>query len=128
MTMTRINFDAIVVGARCAGAPTAMLLARAGARVLLVDRARFPSDTISGHAIKQTGVAYLKRWGLLDAVLATGCPPLYKMTLSVGDRVLPAPETTAEPLPIIGPRRTILDWTLLEAAADAGVDVHQLTT
>ena len=129
MTLTRINFDAIVVGARCAGAPTAMLLARAGARVLLVDRARFPSDTISGHAIKQTGVAYLKRWGLLDAVLATGCPPLYKMTLGVGDRVLPAPETTAEPLPVVGPRRTILDWTLLEAAAaDAGVDVHQLTT
>ena len=126
--MTRTNFDAIVVGARCAGAPTAMLLAGAGARVLLVDRTRFPSDTISGHAIKQTGVAYLKRWGLLDAVLATGCPPLYKFTLGVGDRVLPAPEATPDSLPVVGPRRTILDWTLVQAAAAAGVDVHELTT
>jgi 2-polyprenyl-6-methoxyphenol hydroxylase-like FAD-dependent oxidoreductase len=72
MSMTRTMYDAIVVGARCAGAPTAMLLARAGGRVLLIDRATFPSDTISRHAINQAGVAYLKRWGLLDAVLATG--------------------------------------------------------
>ena len=74
MTMIRTNYDAIVVGARVAGAPTAMLLARAGGRVLLVDRAGFPSDTVSGHAIKQPGVAYLKRWGLLDDLLETGCP------------------------------------------------------
>jgi flavin-dependent dehydrogenase len=126
--MTRTNYDAIVVGARCAGAPTAMLLADAGARVLLLDRTRFPSDTISGHAIKQTGVAYLKRWGLLDAVLATGCPPLYNLTLGIGDRVLPAPEPTPDSLPIVGPRRTVLDWTLVDAAAAAGAVVHELTT
>jgi len=127
MTMTRTNYDAIVVGARCAGAPTAMLLARAGARVLLVDRARFPSDTISGHAIKLPGVAYLKRWGLLDAVLATGCPPLHKMTIGVGDRALPPPPPDPENLPVVGPRRTILDLLLIEAATAAGVDVHERT-
>jgi flavin-dependent dehydrogenase len=126
--MTRTMYDAIVVGARCAGAPTAMLLARAGARVLLLDRATFPSDTISGHAIKAPGVAYLKRWGLLDAVLATGCPPVYQFTLSVGDRVVPTPEPTSESLPLIGPRRTILDMTLIQAAAAAGVDVHEETS
>src|SRR5438552_912778 len=68
-------YDAIVVGARAAGSPTAMLLARKGHRVLLVDRATFPSDTLSTHYIHQPGVARLRRWGLLDRVVATGCPP-----------------------------------------------------
>jgi 2-polyprenyl-6-methoxyphenol hydroxylase-like FAD-dependent oxidoreductase len=67
------QYDAIVVGARCAGATTAMLLARRGYRVLVVDRAKFPSDTLSTHVIHAPGVAALDRWGLLDTVLATGC-------------------------------------------------------
>lgn len=67
-------YDAIVVGARCAGSPTAMLLARRGWRVLLVDRAVFPSDTLSTHFIWSPGVACLKRWGMLEPVLATNCP------------------------------------------------------
>jgi flavin-dependent dehydrogenase len=125
--MTRTTFDAIVVGARCAGAPTAMLLARAGARVLLVDRASFPSDTISGHAIKQPGAAYLKRWGLLDDVLASGCPPITNVALSVGDRRMPFPALDPG-LPIVAPRRTVLDLLLVEAAAAAGVDVHDQTS
>ena len=74
-------YDAIVVGARCAGAPTAMLLARAGHRVLLVDRAMFPSDIMSTHYIHQPGVARLVRWGLLDTVLATNCPPIERVRL-----------------------------------------------
>ena len=67
-------YDAIVIGSRCAGAPTAMLLARAGRRVLVVDRATFPSDVLSGHTIQPAGVARLQRWGLLDKVRATGVP------------------------------------------------------
>ena len=70
----RTEYDAIVVGARCAGSPTAMLLARKGYRVLLVDRATFPSDTVSTHVDPRAGIAALQRWGLLDAVTATGCP------------------------------------------------------
>jgi 2-polyprenyl-6-methoxyphenol hydroxylase-like FAD-dependent oxidoreductase len=100
-----------------------MLLARAGARVLLVDRARFPSDTISGHVIKQSGVAALERWGLLDAVLDSGCPTVEDFRIYVGDRRLPPPPRDPEGLPIIAPRRTILDTILVEAAADAGADV-----
>src|SRR3954468_64865 len=69
-------YDVIVVGARCAGAPTAMLLARTGYRVLLLDRASFPSDTLSTHVIHAPGVAALQRWGLLDRVLASGCPAI----------------------------------------------------
>ena len=68
--MTTKPYDAIVVGARCAGSPTAMLLARKGYRVLVVDRATFPSDTISTHLIHPLGVAAMKRWGLLDRLVA----------------------------------------------------------
>ena len=71
----RKHYDVIIVGARCAGSPTAMLLARKGHRVLLVDRARFPSDTISTHVVQPNGVAALARWGLLQRLTATGCPP-----------------------------------------------------
>jgi 2-polyprenyl-6-methoxyphenol hydroxylase-like FAD-dependent oxidoreductase len=77
-------YDAIVVGARCAGSPTAMLLARRGHRVLLVDRARFPSDALSTHYIHQPGVARLRRWGLLEAVAATNCPPARRLRFDLG--------------------------------------------
>src|SRR3954471_24401461 len=69
-------FDVIVVGARCAGSPTAMLLARKGYRVLVVDRATFPSDTVSTHLVQPSGVAALDRWGVLDGVVASDCPPI----------------------------------------------------
>ncbi len=77
-------YDAIVVGARCAGAPTGMLLARKGYKVLVVDRATFPSDTLSTHMIHAPGVAALKRWGLLDQVIATGCPPVDTYSFNFG--------------------------------------------
>jgi hypothetical protein len=77
-------YDVIVVGARCAGSPTAMLLARKGYRVLLVDRATFPSDTPSTHFIRPSGVVQLKRWGLLERVIASGCPPISRFRLDWG--------------------------------------------
>ena len=119
-------FDAIVVGARCAGSPTAMLLARKGYRVLLVDGARFPSDTISTHFIWPPGVACLQRWGLLDRVVATNCPVVRRIGLDLGDFTL-----TGELPPIDGtadcyaPRRTVLDKLLLDAAAAAGVEIRE---
>src|SRR5437867_8808371 len=76
------EYDAIVVGARCAGSPTAMLLARKGYRVLVVDRASFPSDTLSTHMIHAPGVSALRRWGLLDEVVGTGCPPVARYSRS----------------------------------------------
>ncbi len=110
-------YDAIVVGARCAGSPTAMLMARRGYRVLLLDRARFPSDTISTHWIWPPGVACLKRWGLLDRVVASNCPPIRSIGLDLGafilTGVLPAVEGVAE---MYAPRRaapysTSFCWT-----------------
>ena len=72
--MANHRYDAIVVGARCAGSPTAMLLARKGYKVLVVDRATFPSDTVSTHLLHPPGVAALRRWGLLERLVASGCP------------------------------------------------------
>ena len=120
-------YDAIIVGARCAGAPTAMLLARKGYRVLLLDRASFPSDTISTHIIWPHGAAILDRWGLFDRLAATGCPPVARrMVFDVG------------PFELIGgvpdanggrggfcPRRTVLDKLLVDAAVEAGAELRE---
>jgi 2-polyprenyl-6-methoxyphenol hydroxylase-like FAD-dependent oxidoreductase len=120
------TYDAIVVGARCAGAPTAMLLARASHRVLLVDRAEFPSDTLSSHVIHPTGVAALRRWGLLERVAATGCPPLDTYSFDFGQltiRGTPRPCDGASTA--YAPRRTVLDKILVDAAAESGVEVRE---
>ena len=102
-------FDAIVVGARCAGSPTAMLLARKGYRVLLVDRATFPSDTVSTHIVHPLGVEALARWGLLDRLVATGCPPIDTYAFDFGPfTIAGAPGTTRRPSPTVrgGPSST----------------------
>ena len=119
------NFDVIVVGARCAGSSTALLLARRGYRVLVVDRAEFPSDTLSGHAIHPAGMASLQRWGLLDRVRNAGAPPMRVQNFDVGPFRL-----TGTPLPVDGisdlycVRRTVLDALLLDEAASAGAEVR----
>ena len=94
--MIENHYDAIVVGARCAGSPTAMLLARKGYRVLVVDRATFPSDTISTHLVHPPGVAALKRWGLLDRLVATGCPPIDTYAFDFGPFTISGAPGTAE--------------------------------
>ena len=118
-------YDAIIVGARCAGAPLAMLLARQGHRVLVLDRAAPPADTVSTHYLQQYGLSRLQRWGLLDEVLATGVTPITNMTVSFGDSVIsgfaaPIDGITAT----IAPRRTVLDPILLRAAEQAGAEVR----
>jgi flavin-dependent dehydrogenase len=120
------RYDAIVVGARCAGSPTAMLLACKGHRVLLVDRAIFPSDTLSTHVIHAPGVAALRRWRLLDEVTATGCPPLGRYSFNFGPVVVAGtPHPWDGCCTAYAPRRTILDRILLDAAARAGAEVRQ---
>src|SRR5262249_12690119 len=83
-TMGNHDYDAIVVGARCAGSPTAMLLARKGYKVLIVDKATFPSDTISTHLIHAPGLAALQRWGLFAPLVATGCPSISTYSFDFG--------------------------------------------
>src|ERR1700751_12699 len=109
-------YDAIIVGARAAGSPTAMPLARKGHRVLVVDRAEFPSDTLSTHYIHQPGVARLKRGGLLQEVVASGCPPARGLTFDVGPLAIPGARPTLDGVADgYAPRRTVLDAILVEA-------------
>jgi flavin-dependent dehydrogenase len=116
-------YDVIVVGARCAGATTALLFARRGYRVLLIDRAVFPRDTLSTLYIQQPGVAKLAGWGLLDRVAASGCPPLDHVTYDVDGVRLAG---CSRPVDGIGsayaPRRDVLDPILAAAAVEAGVE------
>lgn len=120
------DYDAIVVGARCAGSTTAMLLARKGHRVLLVDRASFPSDTLSTHVITPEGVAALDRWGLLDQVVATDCPPITHFAFDFGPITI---DGTSRPAgghrTVYAPRRMLLDKILVDAAREAGVEVWE---
>ena len=118
-------YDAIIVGARCAGSPLAALLARKGYRVLVVDRATFPSDTVSTHVVQPLAVAALTRWGLIDRLAATGCPPIHTYTFDFGPVTISgAPGTKDAPVAYC-PRRTVLDKLLVDAAAEAGAEIRE---
>ena len=118
-------FDVIVIGARCAGSPTAMLLAWKGYRVLVVDRATFPSDTVCSHILHPLGVRALSQWGLLDRLTATGCPPIHTYAFDFGPfMIVGAPGTSEAPVAYC-PRRTILDKLLVDAAAQSGAEVRE---
>jgi len=118
-------FDAIVIGSRCAGAATALQLARRGRRALVLDRSVFPSDVLSGHTIQPAGMARLARWGLLDRVRATGVPFASDVRFDFGSVVL-----QGSPVPVDGIdsavciRRTVIDPILADAAAEAGAEIR----
>jgi 2-polyprenyl-6-methoxyphenol hydroxylase-like FAD-dependent oxidoreductase len=121
------QYDVIVVGARVAGAATAMLLARPGLRVLVVDRVSFPCDTISSHQLQVPGVALLHRWGLLGKLAAAGTPPARRVRFDAGGGLVmggrfPACEGVDA---VYSPRRTVLDTILVEAAREAGAEVRE---
>lgn len=119
-------YDIIVVGARCAGSAVALLLARKGYKVLLVDRSAFPSDLpFSTHYIHQDGVARLKKWGVLDEVVRSGCPAISHFYFDFGTFAL-----TGTPPPADGvheayaPRRIVLDPILVDAAVASGAELR----
>ncbi len=117
------HYDVVIVGARCAGAATAMLLARAGARVLVVDRQAYGSDRLSTHALTRGGVLQLYRWGLLDRILHAGTPPVRSITFHYGDDALRVPIKPDVGVDLLcAPRRTVLDRILVDAATEAGAE------
>jgi flavin-dependent dehydrogenase len=115
------GWDVLIIGGRVAGASTALLLARAGMRVFVIERSRSGADTVSTHALMRGGVLQLHRWGLLDRVAATGAPPVRRVTFHYGHDSMPV---TLKPYAgvdaLYGPRRTVLDALLVGAAEEAG--------
>lgn len=118
------HYDAIVVGARAAGAGTALRLAQRGLRVLMIDRGRYGTDTVSTHALMRAGVLQLARWGVLPRILAAGTPAVTAATFCYGDEWLTVPIKPRDGVPaLFAPRRTVLDRALVDAAHASGVAV-----
>jgi flavin-dependent dehydrogenase len=117
--------DAVIVGARCAGAATAMLLARQGLKVLVLERDRPGTDTLSTHALMRGGVVQLRRWGLLDRVVEAGTPPVRHTVFHYGDETVTVSVKPAAGVDALyAPRRTVLDRILVDAAVAAGAEVR----
>lgn len=125
MGTNRSHHDVVVVGARAAGASTALLLARMGHDVVVLERAQFPSDTLSTHGLSRSGVVQLARWGLLDDVLASGAPAIRQVTFHVGgESMAHRVKDRAGVDHLVAPRRHVLDPIVADAASAAGADVR----
>ncbi len=126
------HYDVLVVGARCAGAATAMLMARRGLRVLAIDKAGYGDDTISTHALMRGGVLQLHRWGLLSRLKELGTPRVRTTTFHYGEEAIELAIRPGDGVDALyAPRRTVLDSLLVDAACEAGADVrhhHTLAT
>jgi flavin-dependent dehydrogenase len=129
MSRDRTPLDVIVVGGRVAGASTAMLLARAGARVRLLERGDHGADTLSTHGLMRAGVLQLSRWGLLDRVVGAGTPQVRSTTFHVtGQEPLVIPIAARAGVDALyAPRRHLLDRILVDAAVEAGAEVRHGT-
>jgi 2-polyprenyl-6-methoxyphenol hydroxylase-like FAD-dependent oxidoreductase len=119
------TYDALVIGARCAGAATAMLMARRGMRVLAVDRGAYGSDTPSTHALMRGGVLQRRRWGLLPRLAAPGTPAVRSTVFHYGEEVVDITIRPGDGVDALcAPRRTVLDALLVDAAWGAGAEVR----
>jgi len=120
----RSRYDAVVVGARVAGASTAMLLARAGLRVIVLEKSAYGSDTTSTHALMRPGVMQLHRWGVLDRIKMGGTPAIRKTVFHYGPETIEVAITERDGVDALyAPRRTVLDVALVDAALGADVSV-----
>ncbi|MXP64044.1 NAD(P)/FAD-dependent oxidoreductase [Roseomonas sp. M0104] len=119
------RFDVLVAGARCAGAAAAMLMARQGLRVLVVERGAYGRDTLSTHALMRGGVLLLRRWGVLERLVEAGTPPIRHATFHYGDEAVPLEIRPGDGVDALyAPRRTLLDSALADAAGEAGAELR----
>ena len=125
-SFSRDHYDAIIIGARCAGAATGMLMARQGAHVLIVDQEPYGSDTMSTHALMRGAVMQLANWGVLHNVAATGTPPVRNTSFIYGDQPAIDIEISAQHgvSALYAPRRFALDKALVDAARNSGAEIH----
>lgn len=121
---THSRYDVVVVGARPAGAGTALLLARQGARVLVIDRGQYGTDALSTHALMRGGVLQLARWGVLPLIVSAGTPPVTRATFVYAGEPLDVAVKPKDGVDALyAPRRTVLDPAIVDTAVDAGVDL-----
>jgi len=119
------KYDVLVVGARCAGAATAMLMARRGLKVLAIDRGAYGTDTLSTHALMRGGVLQLHRWGVLPRLVEMGTPAVRSTTFHYGAEIIKVPIKPVHGVDALyAPRRTALDSVLVDAAQEAGAEVR----
>jgi 2-polyprenyl-6-methoxyphenol hydroxylase-like FAD-dependent oxidoreductase len=127
MTRTRVH-DVAVVGARAAGAATAMLLARHGLDVVVVEQGAPAADTLSTHALMRCGVVQLARWDLLDGVIAAGTPAVRHTRFTYADQQVDLAIKPSHGIDALyAPRRTVLDPLIASAATESGADVRYRT-
>ena len=120
----RTRYDVVIAGARCAGAATALLLARQGLRVLVVDRGQYGTDTLSTHALMRGALVQLREWGVLSALEAAVTPLVRSTSFHYADREVRIPIKPRGGVPgLMAPRRFLLDRTLVDAARAAGAEV-----
>jgi len=124
--IARKAYDAVVVGARCAGAASAMLMARRGMRVLVIDRGAYGTDTLSTHALMRGGVLQLYRWGLLSRLQELNTPRVRRTTFHYGtDATIEVAIKRSHGVDALyAPRRSLLDSVLVDAANEAGAEIH----
>lgn len=128
MSNTQMKYDAVIIGARAAGASTAMLLAKSGARALLVDRVAEIGDTLSTHALMRPGVALLEKWGLAEKLVHAGTPMVSATEFAYGNERIHVPiKNSGNVGGLLAPRRSLLDGMLVEAAIDAGAELRLST-
>jgi 2-polyprenyl-6-methoxyphenol hydroxylase-like FAD-dependent oxidoreductase len=121
----RKRYDVLIVGARCAGAATAMLLAKTGVRVLAIDRGIYAADTLSTHALMRGGVLQLHRWGVLPRIVSAGTPAIHRTAFHYGDAVIEVAMKPAHGVAALyAPRRTVLDRALVDAAREVDAEVR----
>ncbi len=121
-----VDYDVLIVGARVAGASLALLLGERGHRVLLVDRDRFPSDTLSTHFVGPQHVPLLAKLGVLEDVEASGLRRIRRSRTYVEDLVFEGPMA---PPYALAPRRDRFDAILVEhACRRGGVELAERTT
>jgi menaquinone-9 beta-reductase len=125
---TRTDYDVVIVGARCAGAAAAMLMARQGFRVLAIDRGRYGSDTLSTHALMRGAVLQLHRWGVLPDVQRAGTPPVRRTTFFYDGKAVTVPIKARDGVDgLYAPRRAVLDSILVDSALESGAIVRHDT-
>jgi len=125
----KTDYDAIVVGARCAGSGAAIALARAGRRVLMVDRTAFPSDTLSTHVNFPSAVAEIDKLGALERVLECDPPKAtHGMVQADGVRCLERFATVDGIDYGLCVPRPHFDDALVRTALDAGAELRERTS